>query len=1087
MKRFLLTSLSLLGSLAVLPSLADAPQDIPVAYNVDLVVAGGGCGAVATAEAAARAGAKVLLIASPNYLGEDVAGTMQLWLEPGEKPVGKLAEALYTDPRFGDVPGLPYSYQADQVADKRHPDTAVPSALRRSRKATDAQHDTVQYPADVTITADLGKKAITVQEIAVTAFHRTKDFAVQDVAVQVSTDGEQWDDLGTFRPHTVADRQEFTIPVAKPIRQARLFVRKAAGAERILLGSVKFIGEDAAVARTDDRAIRPLHAKQTLEKALQEAGVSFLFGCYPTALLVDAEGRASGLVMSNRMGVQAVRAKAVVDATEFAVLARAARVPFREANTQPRTVRWDVIAEKPADDPELTVRKAPIPLLRYDLTGRAATSGKATWFEYSYPTQATDDLASSMALEAEFRDRFYTDALLFTADRPVLAPPRSIISRFADNIVWEGAESLDLAVCQPQGRDGLWVLGGYSDVPRDAAEKLMRPVSMLVLGTRLGERLAQDIAGKELAKQVTVLDSGQPGATGTVRESLAGLRPQENQDTVRDTTSLPVLGRYDVVVVGGGTSGAPAGIAAARQGAKTLVIEHLHGLGGVGTLGMIGKYWYGNRMGFAAESPQNPIEKRMHFYLAELRKAGGEVWFGTLGCGAVTEGNRVTGVVVVTPFGKGIIEAKVVIDGTGNAEIAAAAGAETQFVEPFFAVQNSHIPPREVGSSYINGNRRAIDASDPVDVTAAMLDFPDQAFDRGQIIASRERQRIVGDYELDWLDQVNQRTFADSIVYGNSDYDSHGYQVHPYFMLKPSRVPDDHKRQFYSYVPYRCLLPKGMDGILVVGLGISVHRDALPIVRMQPELQNIGYAAGLAAAQAAQTGTTPRGIDVKRLQAELVSAKIIDPAVAAQQDSRPVDAAVLEKAVAELPSAFDGLGIVLADPERARPLLRTAYDQAAGPDRLAYAQVLGILGDAHGVDTLAEAATAAIAKQDFAYHREADGMDRLDQLLWALGKCHGPKATAALIALADAGAVASASRLRAVVVSLGESRDSSAAPVLRKLLTEQQGKGSASELMAACALRQCDPSDELAREALQRIARGSNGPAARLAQRFLAK
>ncbi len=51
---------------------------------------------------------------------------------------------------------------------------------------------------------------------------------------------------------------------------------------------------------------------------------------------------------------------------------------------------------------------------------------------------------------------------------------------------------------------------------------------------------------------------------------------------------LPVLGRYDVVVVGGGTSGAPAGIAAAKSGAKTLVVEYLYELGGVGTVGLIG-------------------------------------------------------------------------------------------------------------------------------------------------------------------------------------------------------------------------------------------------------------------------------------------------------------------------------------------------------------------------------------------------------------------------------------------------------------------------------------------------------------------
>ena len=59
-------------------------------------------------------------------------------------------------------------------------------------------------------------------------------------------------------------------------------------------------------------------------------------------------------------------------------------------------------------------------------------------------------------------------------------------------------------------------------------------------------------------------------------------------EVVSEDTTLPVLAEYDVVVLGGGTAGAPAGVGAAQHGAKTLVIDYMHGLGGMGTLGMIG-------------------------------------------------------------------------------------------------------------------------------------------------------------------------------------------------------------------------------------------------------------------------------------------------------------------------------------------------------------------------------------------------------------------------------------------------------------------------------------------------------------------
>jgi hypothetical protein len=86
---------------------------------------------------------------------------------------------------------------------------------------------------------------------------------------------------------------------------------------------------------------------------------------------------------------------------------------------------------------------------------------------------------------------------------------------------------------------------------------------------------------------------------GDVGEILEGLRPSLNLgEIVAEETTLPVLGTYDVVVMGGGTAGAPAATGAAQQGATTLVLDYMHGLGGMGTLGMIGKYYHGYRKGY---------------------------------------------------------------------------------------------------------------------------------------------------------------------------------------------------------------------------------------------------------------------------------------------------------------------------------------------------------------------------------------------------------------------------------------------------------------------------------------------------------
>jgi hypothetical protein len=811
--------------------------------------------------------------------------------------------------------------------------------------------------------------------------------------------------------------------------------------------------------------------------------VEFLFGCYPSELLADAAGWPAGLVMVNRMGRQAVRAKIVIDATEQAVVARMAGVKFGEFKSGPQAVRWVTIAEKARDGAQ--AKQMPFPVTVFDMKGQRVTKQKASWFEHALSVELPDDGWPARAkLEQQLRDLTFNPTQLYSADAPWLVPTCAIRGAQQGPSDWPGAERLPLDACRPAGLKQLWVLGGCTDVPRAHAGKLQRPVAITKLGERIGTAAAEEARSLSRSTDVKVAATPRKGPVfdGKVKEFLSGLRPVPLAPGIPESARpLPLLGHYDVVVVGGGTSGAAAGIGAARQGARTLVVEYLHGLGGVGTLGMIGKYWYGSRVGFADKVPQNPIEVRMEYYRSELRKAGADVWFGVIGCGALVEDNRLKGVVVATPYGRGAVTAGVVIDGTGNADIAAAAGAETRFVEDFFALQAAHVPPREVGASYINGNIPAVDPADPLDVREAFMARSGRYFDRGQLMDSRERRRIVGDYCLDWLDQVNRRTFPDSIVLGRSDYDSHGYQIHPYFMLKPTRPPDDYKHNYTSYVPYRCLLPRGLEGILVVGLGISAHRDALPIVRMQADLGNLGYAAGVAAAMAVRDHKTPRQVDVRALQQHLVEVGNLPELVLRDRDSFPVPEARIANAVRHVTEDYDDLEVLMTDPAKALPKLRAAYDAAPAPQKLAYAHALGIMGDAHGVETLLAEAKRRLQQNDLSNQKDANRMDPVTQLLWALGRTSDHRVVPVLSEFAAKLPPNEYVRLRAIAVSLGALRDPAAASALAALLKTKAGASDTIELMTACALFRCGDPDGTARRTLERFAAGTNGPFAQLA------
>src|SRR5690606_25878079 len=121
-------------------------------------------------------------------------------------------------------------------------------------------------------------------------------------------------------------------------------------------------------------------------------------------------------------------------------------------------------------------------------------------------------------------------------------------------------------------------------------------------------------------------------------------------------------------------------------------------------------YWYGNRVGFTAEVDagvdafaREPMDKpgrwnpeeKMSWYLHALEEAGAGVWLNSFAFGVQMEGSRITGVLASTPLGAGLLRAQAVIDATGNADIAAAAGAPCRSIDArHIAVQGTGLPPR---------------------------------------------------------------------------------------------------------------------------------------------------------------------------------------------------------------------------------------------------------------------------------------------------------------------------------------------------------------------------------------------------------
>jgi hypothetical protein len=170
-----------------------------------------------------------------------------------------------------------------------------------------------------------------------------------------------------------------------------------------------------------------------------------------------------------------------------------------------------------------------------------------------------------------------------------------------------------------------------------------------------------------------------------------------------------------------------------------------------------------------------------------------------------------------------------------------------------------------------------VDATDPEQLTAAEVEGRRQVaeyarflrdrvpgFEAAVVVATspaigvRESRRVHGDYRLTRDDVLGAARFSDEIALcGAPIEDHHAGGDTEWRYVEGGGV--------YG-VPYRCLLPAGLDGLLVAGRCFSATHDAHASARSMATCMAMGQAAGIAAAMAASRATTPRGVPVDVLR-----------------------------------------------------------------------------------------------------------------------------------------------------------------------------------------------------------------------------
>jgi len=408
----------------------------------------------------------------------------------------------------------------------------------------------------------------------------------------------------------------------------------------------------------------------------------------------------------------------------------------------------------------------------------------------------------------------------------------------------------------------------------------------------------------------------------------------------------PVIAEADVVVAGGGPAGVGAALSAARAGAKTVLVERYGSLGGLWTTGLVNPLFdHANKGGIIRELIGKLAERQawrddpvrpgfltcfdiepMKLLLDELLEAAGvdvllHSWIADAVLGG--DGSEIRGIVVESKSGHGAVLAKVVIDCTGDGDVAARAGApfekgrpEDGLMQPqtlMFRLSNcrflqqgpDHLyglmqeAARQLGTEVppfahpwiiplpTPGDAVAqlvhvygMDATDARQLSEACRAARREAMQVAELfrhvpelsearlvstaeqLGVRETRRVMGEYVVSLDDLLEGRRHDDGICLVSFPVD-----IHPLFPGEDDRSKRPRIQPYH--VPYRSLVPRQIDQLLTAGRCISGTHEAHASYRVTGNCTAMGEAAGLAAAWCAAEGIAPRQVDGTALRREL--------------------------------------------------------------------------------------------------------------------------------------------------------------------------------------------------------------------------